>query len=443
MTERLILLALMLLVGRVAEAQNESRLRAEFRREGERFSQRCLGEPNLIACGQVLFADHPLHAAVGSIAPQNGVSFGPAFAYSTFPGTWRLRWNADTVFSTNGSSRAGLYLTAFPVPTTATTRAQPVVRAYAQTVSLEKLTYFGLGHSTSEADRSFFGMRQTVTGMSALIPVSERARFGVYGEIQGRFVDIRPRPGEGSPSIEALYNDATAPGLDSQPAFLQVGGGVRLTPTFRGNFVRLDYEVLFQQFSAFGNSDSSFRRLRIDLGHEFVIYRTTRSSVAAATVGPDGNPDADVPVSVSGNREGAFGLRFLVVESFTRAGNRVPFYFQPTLGGSDINGEQLLPGLQDYRFRAPNLLAVRGSFEHSIWGPLGMMATVEAGRVAMDRFRLDEGPFRRAYAAGLTLRAGNIPQIVLLVGWGSGEATHTIAHMNTALLGASSRPSLD
>ena len=29
----------------------------------------------------------------------------------------------------------------------------------------------------------------------------------------------------------------------------------------------------------------------------------------------------------------------------------VPFYFQPTLGGSDINGQRLLSGYDDYRFR--------------------------------------------------------------------------------------------
>jgi hypothetical protein len=42
----------------------------------------------------------------------------------------------------------------------------------------------------------------------------------------------------------------------------------------------------------------------------------------------------------------------------------VPFYFQPTLGGSDINGTAALASYQDYRFRAPNNILARASFEH-------------------------------------------------------------------------------
>ncbi|HYL14673.1 MAG TPA: alkaline phosphatase family protein [Terriglobales bacterium] len=57
--------------------------------------------------------------------------------------------------------------------------------------------------------------------------------------------------------------------------------------------------------------------------------------------------------------------------SITSATSVVPFYFQHTLGGSDINGVPWLSSYQDYRFRAPNLLVLRESFEHSIWGPFG------------------------------------------------------------------------
>jgi hypothetical protein len=425
----------------IAGAQNESRFRAEFRREGERFKERCVQKKSLFGCGQVLFTDHPLHVAAGSLAPQNGFGVGGAFSYKTFPGSWWLNWNADAVISTNGSSRAGLYLKAFPIPQSASSAVQPVITAYAQTISLNKLGFFGLGESSTNEGQSFFGMRQAITGLNAVIPVSQRARFGVYGELNGRFVSIRGRQGEASPSIEELYTDATAPGLDKQPAFLQLGGGIRFRPTAFDNHVRLNYDVLLQQFVA-GDSRFSFRRLKIDLGHEFPIYRTTRSSLPADTVGPDGSPDAAVPASISHNREGAFALRVFLWQSFTPRGHEVPFYFQPTLGGSNINGDQIVASLEDYRFRAPNLIAIRGSFEHSLWGPIGFMAMTEVGKVATTRGGLNEGQFHRTYAAGLTLRAGNFPQVVLMLAWGSGDGTHTIAQMNSGLLGASSRPSL-
>lgn len=71
--------------------------------------------------------------------------------------------------------------------------------------------------------------------------------------------------------------------------------------------------------------------------------------------------------------------------SITSATSVVPFYFQHTLGGSDINGVPWLSSYQDYRFRAPNLLVLRESFEHSIWGPFGFQFMADQGRVALTR----------------------------------------------------------
>jgi len=44
-------------------------------------------------------------------------------------------------------------------------------------------------------------------------------------------------------------------------------------------------------------------------------------------------------------------LRLLVSESINSATSAVPFYFQQTLGGSDIDGNMALGSYQDTRFR--------------------------------------------------------------------------------------------
>jgi hypothetical protein len=129
-------------------------------------------------------------------------------------------------------------------------------------------------------------------------------------------------------------------------------------------------------------------------------------------------------------------------QSITSAGHTVPFYFQPTLGGSDIDGNVALASYQDYRFRAPNNILVRASFEHSIYGPFGFMAMVDEGKVTNARSDLDFTHLLHSYSAGLTLRAGGFPMVRLLFSWGGHEGTHTIASMNTSLLGGSARPSL-
>ena len=62
---------------------------------------------------------------------------------------------------------------------------------------------------------------------------------------------------------------------------------------------------------------------------------------------------------------------------------------------------------QDYRFRAPNVMFFRASFEHSIYKwPVGFTAMVDEGKVAEQRGDIDFSHLVHSYSAGLTLRAG-------------------------------------
>ena len=50
-------------------------------------------------------------------------------------------------------------------------REYPVINVYAQGISLNTIDYFGLGNSTSRAGESVFGMRETIAGANAIVPV--------------------------------------------------------------------------------------------------------------------------------------------------------------------------------------------------------------------------------------------------------------------------------
>jgi hypothetical protein len=148
-------------------------------------------------------------------------------------------------------------------------------------------------------------------------------------------------------------------------------------------------------------------------------------------------------VTSTSSLQGALGLRVFTSLSMVPGGNVEPFYFQPTLGGADINGSAALPSYQDYRFRAPNLLLLQESFDHSIgnW-PLGITLRADQGKVAILRGDLGSNAWRHSYAAGFNLRAGGFPMVYLLFAFGGREGTHTIVNVNTSLLGSSARPSL-
>jgi len=75
---------LLSLIGTFASAQEPTKLQADFRRERERVADACknLGFKTAPGCAVEFLTDHPLHIAVGSIAPQNGFGFGGAFVAS-------------------------------------------------------------------------------------------------------------------------------------------------------------------------------------------------------------------------------------------------------------------------------------------------------------------------------------------------------------------------
>lgn len=454
----------------------ESWVHADFRREGERVADACTlhNFMSVGSCGYTLFTDHPLHFAAGSMPPQNGFGLGAAYVASRNTKNWRLSWSADAVGATSGSWRAGGYLTLVhtpfePVHVSMPTAATPgeqtqkpkkhevrihpftVFNLYTQSISLNKLNYFGEGNNSSLLGASVFGMTQTIVGANVTKPVYEwaaisRLNLSLFGEINGRFVNIRGEGGQSVPSILSLYNDVTAPGLGSQPGFVQFGEGVRIKPVI-GDHLELNYAGTFQQFLAPSNSQNTFERWIVDLNHTFYLYGYTESGPRTSTMtGPNEcapSGEKCPAISHSRNLNGSLGVRLYLSESMTSATSAVPFYFQQTLGGQDINSNLALGSYQDYRFRAPNLLSLQESFEHSIWGPFGLKFVADEGRVALTRGDLGFSHLRHSYAAGLTLRAGGFPMVSIMFAWGGPEGHHNIFNMNSSLLGGSARPLLD
>ncbi len=463
----MVAIALALTAGR-AIAQ-ESQVGADFRREGEHLAESCGGfSPKaLFGCAYTLTTDYPLHVALGSLAPQNGFAVGVAFSERYTPNEdWRLSWSGDAVAAPSGSWRAGAYMKIVRTPglgvrvaTPGSAAAagpveaweHPVLDIFAQTVSLGTINFFGPGQASAESGRSVYGERQTIIGGTAILPLGRLKairglRPAIIAGVSGRFVTIRSGDSGEAPSIEQVYDDVAAPGLGEQSPFVEFHEGLRLRPSVANGWLKFNYLLAAQQFRTSGDTQSSFNRWTVDLRHEIPLYRGVSSAGPRAFNSPNecaqtvGSP-ACPPVSWSRNRQGTIGIRLLVSTSTTSGGNQVPFYFQPTLGGSDINGERLLASYQDYRFRGPNLLALQASVEHSLWGPIGVFVQAEQGKVAERPGDLDFTGLDSSITLGITIRAGGFPMVNLSFSWG-GEGNHIIGTMNSTLLGGSTRPSL-
>jgi hypothetical protein len=459
----------------------EGDLQSDFRRERKHIREACdtFGLKLVTGCAYTLFTDHPLHIAAGSMPPQNGFGLGGAFVAFKNTTNWRMSWDVDAMGATSGSWRAGAYMKMIHTPEIPTgsilgapdnsggppakksakvgVHPYTVFNLYAQTTSLNKLNFFGLGNNTTLAGASVFGMSQTILGANVTKPVFElpsikKLNLALLGEVNGRFVDIRGEHGQSTPSIETVYTNVTAPGLNSQPGFIQLGEGVRIAPTIPLPFeplirdLELNYTGKFQQFFAPSSSTNSFLRWTVDLDHTFNLYGVTQSTpLHADTRGPDEcapQKEDCPPPPTSFNLNGSIGIRLLLSESINSATSAAPFYFQQTLGGQDIDSALTLGSYQDYRFRAPNLLLLQENFEHSIWGPFGLKFMADQGRVALTRGDLGFSHLKHSFAGGLTLRAGGFPMISMMFAWGA-EGHHNLFNMNTSLLGGSTRPLLD
>ena len=459
------LLLVVLLASQVAlgQAGNESRIYSDFRREGEELQPcKSFSFGNVASCAQTLVTGQPLHIAVGSLAPQNGFAAGLAFVeHKDFSNEWRATLNTDAVATGNGSWRAGAYVKAFRLgggPIVVVNgpgkkqapffHVSSLFNVYAETTSLNRIYFYGLGPNTLPSGKTAFGLTQTIAGGSAIVPLG-RAGLSLYAELNGRIPRLRPDQNESVPSIEQMYTEASAPGLTTQPSFVQPGVGVRIQPSIFQDHLRLHYFLQFQDFAALGNSAYSFRRWTADLGHEFPLDKKVHLTAANDQNGPDScTPDPQTPcaspthVSSAINHEGSIGIRLLMTGSAAGAHSAVPFYFDPTIGGSDLNGQPLLPSYPDYRFRAPNLILLRETIEHAIPKvPLGAYFSVDEAKVGLRRDDINFTNLRRSYTVGLTVHAGGLPVVYLLFAWGGGEGNHTTFTVSNVLLGASARPS--
>lgn len=445
----------------------EGRFRAELRRERERIAESCRELKTLFGCVQRFVTDHPFHVALGSLAPGNGFGLGGAFVMNdALDEDWRIGYSADVVGTPKGAWRAGAYIRAVrtaveaPVPVPgggggggAGIRPYPVGTLYVQTISLPSVGFYGLGADAPRGAQTIFGMRQHIVGANVVVPITRigvfsRLNLALLGEVNGRFVNIKEPGLDDAPSIATRFTEASAPGLTRQPGFVQFGEGIRIRPSIIRDRLRLNYLARFQQYVAPDDSSLSFRRWTLDLEHDVPIYRSSSRPRAPDTNGPNEcstGPASDScpPVSVSSNRSGTFGFRLMVSRSGVSAGGSVPFYFQHTLGGDDVNGSKSLASYADYRFRGPHVLLLQESLEHSIWGPFGVWLAADQGKVALQDQKLDFTSLRKSYAIGLTVRAGGAPQALFAFATGGSEGNHFAVTVSTSLFGGSARPSLN
>ena len=99
-------------------------------------------------------------------------------------------------------------------------------------------------------------------------------------------------------------------------------------------------------------------------------------------------------------------------------GNDVPFYLQPTLGGS-----QMLRGFATDRFRDRQLVWAQAEYGWDLWPFLGAVLFYEGGVVGSAPAALSIKDFKRDYGIGFRFGSARTIAVRTDVAFGSGEGT--------------------
>jgi hypothetical protein len=227
--------------------------------------------------------------------------------------------------------------------------------------------FYGFGSSSRLEDRVSFLYESTDVQGRAIV------RPRRWLEIGGRTGVLNPRIGPGKdgryPSVEDGFTGSATPGLERHPAYryAEAFGAVDTRDQDGNPRAGGFYGVSFRRYEGRGGLEQGFHVLDADLQQFIPIFDKKR----------------------------VIALRGRVISTVGENGGEVPFYFQPTLGGSDS-----LRSYPDYRFRDRNIISLNAEYRWEAFTGMDMALFSDWGKVAARHGNVDLGSLKRAYGVG-------------------------------------------
>jgi AAA family ATP:ADP antiporter len=229
-----------------------------------------------------------------------------------------------------------------------------------------KVAFYGVGNGSLTNERTSFRYRTTTAGVSARVrPTSV---FAVGGGLESLSIDTGS--GTSGTSIERLFTPGNTAGLGASPMYLRSHAFAevdwRESPgyTRRGGLYRVDWSDYHQTNTGL----YTFRQL-------------------------DAEVDQFVPVL---RENWVIALRALVSSTDATAGNTVPYFLMPDLGGS-----RHLRGYPSWRFRDRNRILLTGEYRWTAGQFVDMALFLDAGKVAARWSDVDLDDLKKSYGIGI------------------------------------------
>lgn len=251
---------------------------------------------------------------------------------------------------------------------------------YAKYENSPGMNFFGIGPDSNRGDRTSYRLETTDIDIKGGYRLVKRLELG--GFIGAYLTNVGKGQKPGVPSTEERFDPAETPGLDRQADFLRSGA-----------YLRYDYRDLAKGPRAGGVFRAGYTRY-----FDQTLNRHDFNSLDTVI-------EQYVPYWDK-TRVIAFHVGAQI--SWMREGQSIPFYMQPSLGGSN-----LLRGFDRYRFHDQNALLM--SIEHRWYlypGGYGALF-FEAGKVAPEPSGLDLSNLE--YSGGIGFRFTIRNEVVIRV----------------------------
>ena len=284
------------------------------------------------------------------------------------------------------------------------------MNAYGQVRDMPRLDFYGIGPETDRANKAKYHYREAVIGADLATHVTHWLDIG--GAVEGIWPHLTRITDPTVTSVNDIFTDLTAPGLVGDPTYVRVAGYVGLHSPDEPERRRLAYDFFYNVYHDATNSGFSFRRFDADLKHKFRLGENSEIRFRGRLSSADTSP-----------------------------GQRVPFYLQETLGGSNIRSEDTLRGFDDYRFRDQAYALFQTDFMTTLHGPLKLIVFYDTGKVAPSFGRLDTGRLRHTYGTGIVIIPRRLDKIMFrfYAAFGSGEGSHVFFGLGDSILGGSDK----
>jgi outer membrane protein assembly factor BamA len=248
------------------------------------------------------------------------------------------------------------------------------VDLYAVHHDYPQMQYYGPGPNSRKTGRSNFRLEETSYDFTSGVRPVKYLTLGVTGGYLQ--VNVGPGTSKRYISSERIYSAAVTPGIDRQADFLRGtvfgqfdyrdnAGGPR-----KGGYYAARYSYLSDQKLDL----YSFKRLELEAQQYFPFF----------------------------NRRRVIALRGKSVLTYANRGQSVPFYQQPTLGGSED-----LRGFRNFRFYDDNMMVFNAEYRWETFSGLDMAVFADGGKVFHRRADWNFKDFERSYGFGMRFNVRN------------------------------------